>query len=323
MIGRKPAMAVARHALLEATSRITRNTRLRLGLKLLVFGIVCAFLWASIDVRAIWQLLASANITWLLVALGLVQLQIVLSALRWRFTAMRLGRPLARRRVIAEYYLATLLNQTLPGGVTGDAARIIRNREAGGSAVVIERLAGQLVFLLLTLVGLAFWQPLTGTTLPLEGLHMAGSAVLICIGASLIALFTVHFGPHRWRCRLRRFGQSMYRSWVAEGSWLPQCSFSLCIVATYLAVFGFCALAIGQPLPWAGLMTVVPLTLLTMLVPVSVGGWGVREVAAAFLWPLVGATAEAGVATSVLYGLMSLVGSLPGLVVWLRPARRR
>lgn len=291
------------------------------GLKFLIFVIVCVFLWSSIDAGAAWQLLGSVSFGWLLAALGLVQLQIVLSSVRWRYTAMRLGKPLTRRRVVAEYYLATLLNQTLPGGVTGDAARIIRNREAGGSAVVIERLAGQLVFLLVTLAGLAFWQPLTGNALPIEGIRSVGFVLLVFIGIFLIVVACWRIGPPRWRQELSEFGLSVNRSWVADGSWLPQTVFSLCIVCTYLAVFGLCGLAIGQPLPWAGLITIVPLTLLTMLVPLSVGGWGVREAAAAFLWPLVGLSTEAGVATSVLYGLISLAGSLPGLMVWWLPER--
>ncbi len=293
------------------------------ALKGLVFVIVCALLWASIDVRATGRLLASADVGWLVAALGLVQIQIVLSALRWRFTAMRLGKRLARRRVVAEYYLATLLNQTLPGGISGDAARIVRNRDAGGSAVVIERLAGQFVFLLVTLTGLAFWLPLTGRALPLEGLRSAGFVLLVILCVSLVVLLTYRFGPFGWRRKLVEFCSSVHRSWLVDGSFGPQASLSLGIVFTYLAVFGLCGLAIDHPLPWAGLITVVPLTLLTMLVPVSVGGWGVREAAAAFLWPLIGATAETGVATSVLYGLVSVAGSLPGLLVLLMPDRSK
>jgi hypothetical protein len=51
---------------------------------------------------------------------------------------------------------------------------------------------------------------------------------------------------------------------------------------------------------------------MTMLIPVTVAGWGLRESAAAALWGAVGLTAADGVIVSVAYGLLVLVGSLPG-----------
>src|SRR3546814_20020686 len=43
----------------------------------------------------------------------IVQSQIVLSAMRWRFTAGRLGMRLTRGRAVGEYYVATFMNQRL------------------------------------------------------------------------------------------------------------------------------------------------------------------------------------------------------------------
>ena len=102
-------------------------------------------------------------------------------------------------------------------------------------------------------------------------------------------------------------------AWFDDGAWWKQATASLAIVAAYLTLFAVCAQAIGAPLPALAVLNVVPLTLLSMLLPVSIGGWGLREAAAAALWPLVGLSAEAGVATSILYGLLSLAGSLPAL----------
>ena len=65
----------------------------------------------------------------------------------------------------------------------------------------------------------------------------------------------------------------------------------------------------------------VPLILLTMILPLTVSGWGLREGAAAGLFPLIGASAQAGLAASLAFGLMFLASTLPGLLVLL--ARRR
>ena len=88
-------------------------------------------------------------------------------------------------------------------------------------------------------------------------------------------------------------------------------------MASYVGVFAICALSIAEPLPLAALFTVVPVVLLSMVIPLSVGGWGIRELAAASLWPVVGLTAEAGIASSIVYGLVSMVSVIPGALLYL------
>ncbi len=88
------------------------------------------------------------------------------------------------------------------------------------------------------------------------------------------------------------------------------------MVGTYIMTFLIASDAIGAPLPLIAAVTVIPLCLLTMLIPIGIGGWGTREAAAAALWPLFGFTGAEGLAASLLYGLLSLVGAaLPGIVV--------
>ena len=69
----------------------------------------------------------------------------------------------------------------------------------------------------------------------------------------------------------------------------------------------------------SAVLTLVPLVLLTMLIPITISGWGLREGAAAALLPVAGAAASASLAASVTFGLVALVAVLPGAaVVWLR-----
>jgi hypothetical protein len=58
--------------------------------------------------------------------------------------------------------------------------------------------------------------------------------------------------------------------------------------------------------------------LFTMVIPLSIAGWGLRESAAALLWPLAGLPAAEGVTAAILYGGLSLVASLPGVIALLR-----
>jgi len=64
----------------------------------------------------------------------------------------------------------------------------------------------------------------------------------------------------------------------------------------------------------------VPLALLVlvaMALPVGLGGWGPREGAAAWAFAAAGLDVGQGVAAAVVFGVMSLVATLPGLALLL------
>ena len=93
------------------------------------------------------------------------------------------------------------------------------------------------------------------------------------------------------------------------------------VITTACLIFGFyaSARAIGVAIPPEGWATLIPLVLCAMLLPLSIGGWGWREGAAAALFPLIGAPASAGVATGITYGVVLLIAALPaGLILMAR-----
>jgi glycosyltransferase 2 family protein len=54
-----------------------------------------------------------------------------------------------------------------------------------------------------------------------------------------------------------------------------------------------------------------------VLVPISVGGWGLRELAVVSLLGAHGLAPEPALLFSVCFGLVCVLGALPGAVVWL------
>jgi hypothetical protein len=69
---------------------------------------------------------------------------------------------------------------------------------------------------------------------------------------------------------------------------------------------------------------VVPTIILIASLPISIGGWGVREAALAVGFSALGQPASVAVATSLIIGLANLVSALPGAAAWnwLPPAER-
>ena len=284
--------------------------------------LILLFLFWSIDVHSLVDYFSTAKLVPMVIGvlggLLLVQMQVILSALRWQLTARALGLPITTADAVREYYLASLMNQALPGGVTGDAARVLRSRHAKGTAtaahsVMIERLAGQVVLLGVTVAGLTISVWRVDAALLSAAWTLIRNAIWVSL-ALIVVLYAIHQVA---RGRVKRFiddlRPAVNQAWFASGRWKKQLILSVSIVGSYVAMFALAASAVSAQLPPIAWVTVVPLTLLAMALPISIGGWGVREAAAAVLWPLLGMKAEAGIATSVLYGLISLAGSLPGL----------
>lgn len=286
-----------------------------------------ALLWQVADGADALDVLLGVNPWWVAAALVALTLHTVLAAERWRLTAGALGLPLGRGYALREYYLAQLVNSTMPGGVVGDAGRAVRSREHSGitiaaQAVVVERFAGQVA--VLATMALA----VTVTTLVPGGLEwpawMLGLAAALTLGslALLGVLLAARWLPGRVGPRVAELSRTAAIALVGRRVWLPQLALSAGTTACILLAFWFCTLAVDLSLPFGAIVTLVPLILLTMLVPITISGWGLREGAAATLLPLAGATASASLAASVVFGLAGLVAVLPGLLgVWTRPRR--
>jgi glycosyltransferase 2 family protein len=284
----------------------------------LCLALLAALIWAT-GATQLLDALKKVPPGHVLAALAAVQMQIVASAWRWRFTARRLGQEMPLSVAIREYYVSSALNLVLPGGMAGDAVRAYRNRAEGeggwkrpAAAVFLERLSGQLVFFALVCGGLIAWPLFLGGQLPGNfGVVIWIAAALVIAGLGLgIAL------RNAWLpARFRGLGPDLAAVFWKDGAWLVQAGLGVLIVGGYIATFMIASDAVGAPLPAIAAFTVIPLCLLTMLIPAGIGGWGTRETAAAALWPLFGYANVDGLAASLVYGLLSLVGAaVPGLI---------
>jgi len=291
-------------------------------LQIAAAALMLGLLWAALDGARALHLLARAEPGWLGAALLALTAQTVLSAWRWRVTAGQLGQTIPLPRAISEYYLAQVVNQSLPGGVLGDAGRVLRARHGtglarAGAAVAVERLAGQITLFLVLLAGMIFM-----------GLAPGGMAmppwVLVLVGMLLTAGLAMAAGiacTGRLSGRAGRVARDLrrvLRVTLFSRQALPrQILLNLAITFANVAAFAFCARSIGTVLSPGQATVLVPLILLTMILPLTISGWGLREGAAAGLFPLAGASAQAGLAASLAFGLVFLASTLPGLLVLL------
>lgn len=290
--------------------------RARRWLRGLAGPLILLVVGLTVDVRAVLDRLAALEAPWVLAALAVGVGQTLLSAWRWRYTAGRLGLTLPYALALREYYRALFLNQVLPGGVLGDADRAWRHsgrapqaRGPAVRAVVLERLSGQVVMAAVASISFAFIALRAGTGA--RGWWVASLGVAAVAGVAVAVSVRAPRGssPTSVTAALRRDARAALFSGEAV---YVQLATSTVIIASYVAAYLLAARAVGVETPLVALAPLVAPVLLSMLLPVSVGGWGVRESAAAAIWSVAGLEASDGVAISVAYGLIVLVGTVPG-----------
>ncbi|WP_164870937.1 lysylphosphatidylglycerol synthase transmembrane domain-containing protein [Mesobaculum littorinae] len=266
------------------------------------------FAFGSADV---WTRLRGAQPGWIAAAVGCLLVQTVMMALRWQLVARSLGLDFATGWAVREYFIAQIVNLTMPGGVVGDGARAVRSKAGEGGlkratqAVVLERAAGQIGLLAVTATGVCWtavapdalhWPPglVRGLALAaLGGVSVAVLAAILLRGGRIAALIARCLPTPRVR--------------AAHAA--------LAIGAALLNVIAFAASAraVGVILSPAAALVLIPLVLTAMVIPLGIGGWGWREGAAAALLPVAGATASAGVASGIVFGIVMLITAAPGL----------
>ena len=87
-------------------------------------------------------------------------------------------------------------------------------------------------------------------------------------------------------------------------------------VIGHLVVFLVAAESVGVALTPLQLVSVGALVLLGAAIPLNVAGWGPREGVAAWAFTAVGSTAAVGLAVSVTFGVLAMVATLPGLLLF-------
>jgi uncharacterized membrane protein YbhN (UPF0104 family) len=280
-------------------------------------AVSAALLWLVsryVDVGAVLSRLSELGPAWVALGLAISVVQVGVLAWRWRYTAGRLGIGLPLREALGEYYLGILLNQLLPGGVAGDVSRAWRHARTDAPtgpavrAVILERASGQVVMTLAAVASIFAlpWAP---------GALRLGAAAVV---AALVGLALWRFGRRPRAEAETGFWADTHRALLAPEAMALQAASAVLVVASYIAVFLVAARAVGVTTSLATILPLVAPVLMTMLIPVTVAGWGIREAAAAALWGLVGLSPEDGAAISVTYGLLVLVSSAPGLLVLTR-----
>jgi glycosyltransferase 2 family protein len=301
---------------------------LKIGLTLGALALVLR----SVDLAAAWKFAREQNPWLILAAAALIAVQIVLGAIRWHLILKRLGAVIEAARSIMIFYIAVFFSACLWASVGGDlvrgwlAFRSHVNVRTSASSVILDRvatLAGVAIIMLATAPILLTRVGNDHAVMALVPIILAGAGLIgIVIVAQLGRISLGSWGEMRVARQLRSLAEATHAVFLAPASAAPV--IALAIAAQVCGSFAAYIIARSLGLvvsPLDCLVLMQPVTLLAAL-PISIGGWGVREAAVVTLFGLIGVPSSAALVLSLQIGLLSIAVSLPGGIVFLMQKRK-
>ena len=261
--------------------------------------------------------------SWLLAAALVVLVQIGMAALRWRQILLGLGVEVRAGPILSVTYIASFFNCWLLGTVGGDAARAILApaREQGRTAIVHSVLLDRI----LALAGMGLG------ILPLAVLNLGPFARSLPLLTSLVVSAVPLAGlaaiaPAISLVGARRIPFSGLLLGLSESWWQLCRAWRRLAAALVIAALGGVAMSatawcLGRAehldATFIDFLILMPPVLLLAALPISVGGWGVRENAMISALASAGVGASAAMVLSVQMGALAAVVSLPAGGLWL------
>ncbi len=249
----------------------------------------------------------------------------------WRWTiVMRLFGPvLAVPTAIRLFFEGYFFNNALPSTIGGDAVRVWRAVRLGlplrvaVNGVLLDRITGLAGLFILVVLG----QPLLYARIEDTSVRLVFAAILLAGIAGITLLIMARRIPDRLvPARLREGLHDLSRAALAAflQPAVSQRVLGLSVVVHGLIVLSVHIIAVGLGLE-VGLfesLVLVPAVILLSTIPVSIGGWGLREGLMVVALGLAGVPADAALSVSILFGLAQIAAGIPGGVLWLMAGGR-
>jgi uncharacterized membrane protein YbhN (UPF0104 family) len=304
--------------------RLARSPALRAAVTLLLLGIVASRLdWSHIAER-----LREGRPLDFLAAVAIVLLALVMGAWRWKTLLHRAGVPLGTARLARIYAVSTFSNTFLPTSAGGDFTRALLVTRRGSElrrvivSVLVDRAGGLVGLLSIAWLALAI-EP---SRVP-HGARavLAWTTLALAVGALAMAVATLRGGrlgrrivPER-ALSMGRDARDVLFAYARDPrlltAWLLLSVAYQALIALQLVVLGD---AIGVELPLATAAVVLALVQIVTLIPISIGGFGLREGSYVVLLGGVSIAASDAALISVLSVATLVVASLPGAYLIMR-----
>ncbi len=297
-------------------------------LKLLVSAVLCFFVWKSIahapgmDSDDFATIMKNINLKYLFVAVFFIFLSYLSGCLQWKQLLATQNINMTYVNLLRFYFVGCFFNNFMPGNVGGDLKKIYdinqnSNETVGAaiSATFLDRLCGLYALCGFALaVGVAFfWKD------PNQKFFLLPSLLIfLCFSLGLCMLFSRRFGNLLFGKILFFLSERVlhlhgrFQAFRTKKLFAQLFAFSTVTQSLRILSHYFCALSIGVDISVSWYFYYIPLIAIVSALPISIGGFGPRELMAQTLFAKVGVGSLEAVVMQLLAYLANLAVSLLG-----------
>jgi glycosyltransferase 2 family protein len=261
----------------------------------------------------IMDTLLSAKPGYVLLAGAFFFLSVMAGAYQWHLLLRMQGIEFGWLACFRTYYSSMFLNNFLPGTVGGDALRVYevkKGSEGWGKAVAstfLDRLIGFFTLSLLSLiaVGIALWRNTLDQSVFRHLLYAVGFVFAIFVIVLVLLLsrriaqlvhFLIHLTGKKWLEEAHERMQGILLAYRARWGQMSYIILVSCVVQILrIDVHWFSALGLDVHISPVFFFCFIPVIALAGVVPLNVGGWGIPQSIATYLYTLPGVLAPVAV----------------------------
>jgi uncharacterized membrane protein YbhN (UPF0104 family) len=297
-------------------------------LKLLVSGGLLAYFLSRVHPERFLHTFASANYSWIALALTVYLFAQSISAVRWTMLARPLGIATPFKDLVKYYLIGMFFNLFAPGTVGGDVSRVynlVRDEAAhakgravttmhAAMSVLMDRAIGMVVLVWLGATALLLFPQyaVPPTVRMVTFLLASGFAVAVLLTPLLRRLLPED--GHTIVVKVRLLFRSYRMQWRALAA-AGVLSIVIHLIQAWMHVV--MGRALGLELPFTFCLIVYPLVGTFSSIPVSLNGLGLREGGYIYLLAVIGIGTEKGIAFGLLLFLIVALDSLIGGLLFL------
>lgn len=291
-------------------------------IRIIITITILVLIFRNIEFQAVKNIIIKADLKLLFLAIIFQLLSTLLAGYRWGRVMKKLQFGQKSAFYMGSYFKGSFFNQGLPTSIGGDAVRVLdvagnghRKRDAF-IGVFIDRILGLSGLLILNLAANFFLPGL----LP-EKLFLMINVIVLGGLIGFISFIYIHKIKALYKGRLLTYilRVSEYLNKILHD--IRSISFHL-VIGVLIHLFSiiniyFVGQSVGLDYDLLTIAVIVPPVILLTLIPISLAGWGIREGAMIGLFGLIGGVAATILSMSILYGIILIIASLPGLYTYL------
>jgi uncharacterized membrane protein YbhN (UPF0104 family) len=307
---------------------VTRTVSRSAWVRIIITAAALALILRKVDAGETLRALGRLRAGPVMIVLGLLALDRAVMVWRWIILLRATRQTIGPGAAVRIHLISSFIGNFLPAGVGADVARVysVRQQTASGSgaaaSVAVDRVFGLLSIGFVGLLGLL---AAGSTASPRARALIGGGAVAVGIGTAVLLWIDRWMRaalPARWHAtgagsRVLRLADALSAYRGHRGALAAVAVLSVVVQLLRILQAYVLGLGIDIRIGFRYYLLFMPLSLIVLMVPISISGFGIPQAVITALLQPRGVPEADGFALSTLIVLSGIVANLPGALLYL------